>query len=67
MNQKLPDRPIRRTVDFDQEAYLDICGIASARSWSFSYTCYVLLQSALKERNRKKKKPNDEEVNKTSV
>ena len=56
MNHKLPDRPVRRTVDFDQETYLEIIEIAESKKWSFSYTCYVLLHQALKEKNRKKKK-----------
>ena len=51
---QLPDRPIRRTVDFDQDLFDFIEDMMKKRKWSFSYTCYVLLQQAVKEKNRKK-------------
>lgn len=52
----LPERPIRRTIDFDQELFDKINEICFDKAWSFSYTSFILLQQAVKERNRKKKR-----------
>jgi len=50
----LPERKIRRTVDFDEPMYDFITEMTKNKKWSFSYACYVLLQQAVKEKNRKK-------------
>jgi hypothetical protein len=48
-------RDIRKTVDFDIELYETIDQMATIKNCSFSYACYVLLQSAIREKQRKKK------------
>jgi hypothetical protein len=55
MNQKLIKRPIRRTIDLDQELHTEIYEIEKSKNWSFSFTVYMLLKQAVKEKNRKKK------------
>ena len=57
----LPERPIRRTIDFDQELFDQINEISMKKAWSFSYTTYVLLQQAIKEKNRKKSSSNSQQ------
>jgi hypothetical protein len=47
-------RNIRKTVDFDPDTYLTIDNMAAAKNCSFSYMSYVLLQFAIKEKQRKK-------------
>ena len=50
-------KPTRReTTDMDDELKKEIKEMADERNWSFSYMSYVLLQQAVKEKNRKKKK-----------
>ena len=50
-------KPTRRdTVDMTNELKAEIQEMADERNWAFSYMSYVLLQQAVKEKNRKKKK-----------
>lgn len=44
----------RNTVYMDADLKAAIDEIANKKNWGFSYTCYVLLQQALREKNRKK-------------
>lgn len=44
----------RKTVDIDENLEKTIQGMADKKNWSFSYMSYMLLQSAVKEKNRKK-------------
>jgi hypothetical protein len=46
----------RHTVYMDKETMSVISDMATIKNWSFSHTCYTLLQQAIKEKNRKKKK-----------
>jgi hypothetical protein len=46
----------RSTVYMDKELKSVIDDMADKKTWSFSHMCYVLLQQAVKEKNRKKKK-----------
>jgi hypothetical protein len=45
----------RKTIDIDETTEKAIQDMADAKKWSFSYMSYVLLQYALKEKQRKKK------------
>ena len=57
-------KPTRRdTVDMTNELKAEIQEMADERNWSFSYMSYVLLQQAVKEKNRKKKKVHSESSN----
>lgn len=49
----LPDRKIRRTIDFDDNLINQVEEFAKKRNFSFSYMVYVLLQQAIKEKTRK--------------
>ena len=44
----------RKTVYFDEELEKTVQEMADRKNWSFSYMSYVLLQQAVKEKNRKK-------------
>ena len=46
----------RKTIDMTEELETEIQDMADEKKWSFSYMSYVLLQQAVKEKNRKKKK-----------
>ena len=46
---------IRKTIDIHPDLVEIIDEMAKKRHWSFSYMSYVLLQQAVKEKNRKKK------------
>ena len=57
-------KPTRRdTVDMTEELKATIQEMADEKIWAFSYTCYVLLDFAVKEKNRKKKKVHSESSN----
>lgn len=45
----------RQTIDMDEDLKCEILSISNEKAWSFSYTAYILLKQAVKERNRKKK------------
>ena len=47
---------VRKTIEMDTELSQYIQDMADEKVWSFSYMSYVLLQQAVKEKNRKKKK-----------
>ena len=47
---------LRKTIDIHPDTVEEIEIIAKKSNRSFSYTCYVLLQQAIKEKNRKKAK-----------
>jgi hypothetical protein len=50
----------RSTVYMDKTLKEVIDSMADKKSWSFSHTCYVLLQYAIKEKQRKsRRKPDD--------
>ena len=49
----LPHRPIRITIDFDENLKNSIEKMAEKRNFSFSYMTFVLLQQAVKEKLRK--------------
>jgi hypothetical protein len=49
-------RDIRKTVDFDLETYRLVDEMATVKNCSFSYMVYVLLQSAIREKQRKRSK-----------
>jgi len=50
----------RKTVDIDEQLEKTIQDMADAKKWSFSYMSYVLLQYAIKEKQRKnRRKPDD--------
>lgn len=49
---------VRKTIDITEELQKTIEKMADAKNWSFSYMCFVLLQQAVKEKNRKKKSAN---------
>lgn len=55
---------IRATVDMDFDLKDQIHALAQEKRWSFAYTCYFLLNSAIKERNRKKKPHSESIINK---
>jgi hypothetical protein len=57
MNQ--PQR-IRITSDCDTGLKKIIQEMADKKNWPFSYMSYVLLQQAVKEKNRKKKPATEE-------
>ena len=44
----------RIAIQIDLELYKTIQEMALKKNWSESYTAYVLLQQAVKEKNRKK-------------
>ena len=46
---------LRKTIDIHPDLVDDIEKIAHKNNRSFSYTCYVLLHQAVKEKTRKKK------------
>ena len=46
----------RNTIYMDSDLKKEIWRMAQEKKWSFSYMSYVLLQQAVKEKNRKKKK-----------
>lgn len=48
-------RKVRKTIDIDTTLESIIQDMADKRIWSFSQMAYVLLQQAVKEKNRKKK------------
>jgi len=43
------------TSRIDEELHKTIKDMANKRNWSFDTTVYILLQQAVKEKNRKKK------------
>ena len=45
----------RNTIYIDSDLKKEIWRMAQEKKWSFSYMSYVLLQQAVKEKNRKKK------------
>lgn len=49
------ERNIPKTVHFDIELFNLIDQMRIVKNCSFSYACYVLLQSAIREKQRKKK------------
>lgn len=50
----------RKTIDIDETLEKVIQDMADAKKWSFSYMGYVLLQYAIKEKQRKnRRKPDD--------
>lgn len=53
---------IRKTIDMDNGLSDAIQALADEKKWSFSYMSYVLLQQAVKEKNRKKKSVISEKV-----
>ena len=63
MNHPEPKR-IRRSAEFDELLLIDVWEVAREKNWSFSYACYILLQFAIKEKNRKKKKNYSDSENK---
>lgn len=52
-------RDIRKTVDFDLDLFETIDQMRIVKNCSFSYVCYVLLQYAVKEKQRKRKNRNE--------
>jgi hypothetical protein len=54
MNQEGKKTMLRATVDMDFDLKDEIHDMAKKKNWAFSYMCYVLLQQAVKEKNRKK-------------
>ena len=61
-NAKNIEFETRNTVYMDAELKKAIDIVADKKSWSFSHACYVLLQSAIKERQRKKNKNQSESI-----
>lgn len=55
MNQET-ETLVRRTVKFDQNCLNFVHALAKDKNWPFDYTAYVLLQYAVKEKQRKSKK-----------
>lgn len=53
--QNAHETKIRKTIDMDEALVNGIQSLADEKKWSFSYMSFVLLQQAVKERNRKKK------------
>ena len=47
---------VRKTIEMDIPTEGEIQRMADEKLWSFSQMAFVLLQQAIKERNRKKKK-----------
>jgi len=45
---------VRKTIEIDNDLCKEIEDMADEKKWSFSYMGYVLLQQAVKERNRKR-------------
>lgn len=54
MNQSAHEM-VRKTIEIDTDTAIEIQQLADKSNWSFSYMGYVLLQQAIKERNRKRK------------
>ena len=54
---------LRKTIEIETPTVEAIQNIADERKWSFSYTAFVLLRSAIKERQRKSKKNHSESEN----
>jgi hypothetical protein len=54
--QKSKEFQSRHTIYMDFELQFQIQEICSKKNWGFSHACYVLLQQALREKNRKKAK-----------
>ena len=46
----------RNTIYMDSDLKKEIDSLAGNKNWSFSHMSYVLLQQAVKEKNRKRKK-----------
>lgn len=46
----------RNTIYMDKGLKIQIDDICEKKNWSFSHACYVMLQRAVKELNRKKTK-----------
>lgn len=59
MNQSGKKTMVRATIDMDFELKDTIHKMAQDKNWSFSYMSYVLLQYAIKEKQRKKKGNNE--------
>jgi len=53
----------RNTIYIDSDLKKEIWRMAQEKKWSFSYMSYVLLQQAVKEKNRKKKKTVPKDAN----
>lgn len=51
---------IKKTIYLDAELINSIDELARKKDWMFSKMCYVLLQQAVKEKNRKKKAATEE-------
>ena len=49
------ERNIPKTVHFDLELFNLVDQMRIVKNCSFSYACYVLLQSAIREKQRKRK------------
>lgn len=61
MQNKVENREFetRNTIYMDSDTKKAIDDVASKKNWSFSHACYVLLQSAIREKQRKKKNNNE--------
>lgn len=55
MNQYEAEQFERISVYTDDEMKLEIIKISKEKKWSIAYVGYVLMQQAIKERNRKKR------------
>jgi hypothetical protein len=60
MMQSAHDK-VRKTVEIDTNLEKSIQEMADEKIWSFSQMAYVLLQQAVKEKNRKKKSATKED------
>jgi len=49
----------RKTIDIDETLEKIIQEMADSKKWSFSYMSYVLLQYAVKEKQRKSRHKSD--------
>lgn len=58
MNQEGRKNMLRATVDMDFDLKDTIHSMAQEKKWSFSKMAYVLLQYAVREKQRKKSKNN---------
>jgi antitoxin component of RelBE/YafQ-DinJ toxin-antitoxin module len=62
-NAKNREFETRNTVYMDADLKKTIDDVADKKNWSFSHACYMLLQSAIKEKQRKSKKNHSESEN----
>lgn len=53
---------MRATTKMDEELKSDIDRMAKKNNWPFDYMCYILLKQAVKEKKRKSKSKDGEEI-----